>query len=424
MNLAQIFRIFKRRWLFMVIPAALVLTITIFTAEEAVIPPPSYNVGVRFLVSPPLPDDTMLADESARAEEEARYYQWLTSEYLTNGLADWVNGIGFAEKVAAKTAEKGFEVDPLVLFNGTSADAIRSRLTIIMNYGDRDALQALMESAIEVIEEENASGIPHLGLDSPAEIVLLDRPVVNEVPASIGNQLDLPVRIVLAIIAGLLIGFAVEYFDPYIRDKQDVAEAGLPILAHGKPDTIGRELRDTLLLQETVPSSIVIVGTAGKTIDEVSLEVAYSLAQAMALSGRKTVLVDAILERPLLHTIAAVDNRSGFAESLAHNDSVRLQKTNVKNLSVLSGGNAGDAAADLVSGPNLPGIVAGLKRASDFLVFVAPPPMSGMSAAVIGNYVDGVVLHVEQGLTWHSGLEMAREQIGRSRTVLSGVVIS
>ena len=418
MNLAQIFRIFRRRWLFMVIPAALVLAITIFTAEEAVIPPPSYNVGVRFLVSPPLPAD------NATAEEEARYYQWLTSEYLTNGLADWVNGIGFAEKVTAKTAEKGFEVDPLVLFRSTSADAIRSRLTIIMNYSDRDALQALMESAIEVIEEENAIGIPHLGLESPAEIVLLDRPVVDEVPASIGNQLDLPVRVVLAIIAGLLVGFAVEYFDPYIRDKQDVAEAGLPILAHGKPDTIGRQLRDTVLLQETVPDSIVLVGTAGKVIDEMSLEVAYSMAQAMALSGRKTVLVDATLERPLLHTIANVDNQSGFAESLANNDPVRLQQTKTKNLSVLSGGNAGSAAADLVSSPNLPGIVAGLKNASDMLIFVAPPPMSGMASAVIANHVDGVVLHIEQGLTWHSGLEMARESIGRTRSnIIGGVVV-
>ncbi|MEM9774883.1 MAG: hypothetical protein AAF902_09900 [Chloroflexota bacterium] len=417
MNLAQIFRIFRRRWLFMVIPAALVLAITILTAEEAVIPPPSYNVGVRFLISPPLPAD------NATAEEEARYYQWLTSEYLTNGLADWVNGIGFAEKVAAKTAEKGYEVDPLVLFNGTSADAIRSRLTIIMNYSDRDALQALMESAIEVIAEENASGIPHLGLESPAEIVLLDRPVVNEVPASIGNQLDLPIRIVLAIITGLLIGFVVEYFDPYIRDKQDVAETGLPILAHGKPDTVGRKLRDALLLQETVPNSIVIAGTVGKVIDEMSLEVAYSLAQAMALSGRKTVLVDGILERPLLHTMGSVDNKSGFAESLANNDPIRLQRTKIENLSMLSGGNAGDRAPDLMSSPHLPGIVAGLKKASDILIFVAPPPMSGMASAVLAHHVDGVVLHIEQGLTWHSGLEMARDTIGQTRSTIMGCVV-
>ena len=290
MNLAQIFRIFRRRWLFMVIPAAVVLGIALVTAEEAVIPPPSYNVGVRFLISPPLPDD------NATAEEEARYYQWLTSEYLTNGLADWVNGIGFAEKVTAKTAAKGFEVDPLVLFNGTSADAIRSRLTIIMNYGDRDALQALTESAIEVIEEENASGIPHLGLDSPAEIVLLDRPVVNEVPASIGNQLDLPVRIVFAIIVGLLIGFLVEYFDPAVRDVDDLWEQGHEVLAHGKPEKIGRELRGALLLQEPQPHSILIGGTAGKTLDENSMTVAYKLAIAMAKSGRKTILVDGVVQ--------------------------------------------------------------------------------------------------------------------------------
>ncbi|MFK7801763.1 MAG: hypothetical protein AB8G95_09045 [Anaerolineae bacterium] len=416
MNLSQIFRIFRRRWLFMVIPAALVLLLTILTAEEAVLPPPSYNVGVRFLISPPLPAD------SATAEEEARYYQWLTSEYLTNGMADWTNGIGFAEKVSAKMSERGVEVDPLLIFNGTSADAIRSRLTVIMNYGDREALQVMMESAIEVIEEENASGIPHLGLDSPAEIVLLDRPVVNEVPASIGNQLDLPVRIVLALIVGLLVGFLVEYFDPYVRDTEDVALTGLTILAQGESEKMGPNLRGSLLLQDPIPGSIVIGGTAGRIVDEASIDVAYSLAIAMANSGRKTILIDGILSRPLLHTLAGVDNQSGFAESLSTNETVRLQQANVENLSVLAAGNAGEKAADLVSSPYLAGVIERLKQESDVLIVLAPPPVFGSDMALLGAQVDGVVLNVERGQSWIKSVQAAVDQLEQNGIGIYGAV--
>jgi capsular polysaccharide biosynthesis protein len=418
MNLSQIFRIFRRRWLFMVIPAAIVLFLTILTAEEAVLPPPSYNVGVRFLISPPLPD------AGASPIEQERYYQWLTSEYLTNGMADWVNGIGFAEKVSAKMVERGFEVDSLRIFGGTSADAIRSRLTVIMNDGDRDALQVMMESAIEVIEEENASGIPHLGLDSPAEIVLLDRPVVNEVPASIGNQLDLPVRIVLALIVGLLVGFLVEYFDPFIRDQEDVALSGIPILAAGAAGKIGPNLRGSLLLQNPVPRSVVIGGTVGKVVDELSIEVAYSLAVAMAHSGRQVILVDGVLERPLLHSLAQSQNQVGLAESLLTNAPLPLQTTNVDGLRFVAAGNGGDRSKDLVSSPHLAELIASLKAEDAFLIVLAPPPAAGMDLVLLAAQVDAVVLNVECGQTWYAGLKAAEKQLQKGSTKLIGLVVS
>lgn len=423
MNLSQIFRIFRRRWLFMVIPAALVLLLTILTAEETVLPPPSYNVGVRFLISPPLAAEDAPDRPTAGVDEE-RYYQWVTSEYLTNGVADWVNGIGFAEKVSGKIAERGVDVDALTIFNTISADAIRSRLTIIMNYGDRDALQAMIEAAIEVIEEENASGIPHLGLESPAEIVLLDRPVVNEVPASIGNQLDLPVRIVLAIIVGLLVGFLVEYFDPYVRDASDIAKFDRPILASGPPEKNGAALRGSLLLQNPPPESVVIGGTAGSVIDESSVDVAYNLGVAMAHSGRKTIIVDGVLARPLLHSLTNGDNNSGFAEALAHNAPLQLQPTAVEHLMLLAAGNAGERANDLISSPTLAGIIRELKEKTDFLILLAPPPQSGLDLALLGAQVDGVVLHVERGQTWHSGLEAARQTLSQNRLNLIGFVDS
>ena len=419
MNLSQIFRIFRRRWPFMVIPAVIVLGITILTAEEAVIPPSNYNVGVRFLISPPL------LDENATSADEERYYQWLTSEYLTNGMADWANGIGFAERVSEKMAEDGIEVDPIVIFNGTSADAIRSRLTIIMNYGDRDALQAMIEAAIEVLEEENAAGIPHLGLESPAEIVLLDRPVVNEVPASIGNQLDLPIRIVLAVITGLLIGFLVEYFDPYVRDAEDVRHKGLPVLAQGESKTIGRDLRGALLLQDPAPSSVVIGGTAGTTFDESSLYVAYELAVAMANSGRKTILVDGVLSNPLMHTVAQVDNESGLADSLATNAPLRLQDSSIPNLSVLAGGSATVInGSDLAASPNLAGVMTRLKKESDMLIVVAPPPKTGLDMALLGAHTDGVVLHIEKGLTWFSAIEHGEEILDLGQANLLGTAVT
>ena len=232
MDFNTLIRIFHRRWLFMVIPAAIVLVAAVVTAETAVVPGPVYNVGVRFLVAPPTIDPA--SDPDIISDEENRYYQWLTSEYVVNGgMADWVNSIDFAERVTARIeADTGQQVDPLALFGSISGDAIRSRLTLVINSGDRAVAEAAINAAIAVVLEESGDVIPHQTGDDAA-VTLLDRPLVNEIAPPITGQLDLPIRIFVALVAGLLVGFLVEYFDPFIRSREEIEDM-MPVLGEIK----------------------------------------------------------------------------------------------------------------------------------------------------------------------------------------------
>ena len=226
MNLLLYWQILKRRWLTMLIPTVMVLILTVATAEEAVIPPPVYTVGVRFLVAPPDIDENEIPN--LIEDEENRYYQWLTSEYVVNGLADWVNSIRFAELVSEQAAAEGVAIDPLAIFGNISSDAIRSRLTMTVNYGDRDDLAVIMDQAIAAVVTQNGLGVPHLNGET-AVVMLLDEPIINEIAPSITGQLDLPVRIVIALFIGVLVGVLMEYFDPYIRSSAELEEAGLDV---------------------------------------------------------------------------------------------------------------------------------------------------------------------------------------------------
>lgn len=226
MNLLHYWHILQRRWLVMVIPAAVVLFVTIITAEEAVIPPPVYNVGVRFLVAPPDIEEDEIPN--LIEGEENRYYQWLTSEYVVNGLADWVNSVRFAELISEELADDGIDIEPLALFGGINADAIRSRLTMTISYQNRDDLDAIIQAAIDILVTQNGVGVPHLNGET-AEVMLLDQPIINEIAPSITGQLDLPVRIIVAIFVGVLIGMLVEYFDPYVRSTAELEEAGFDV---------------------------------------------------------------------------------------------------------------------------------------------------------------------------------------------------
>ncbi len=217
MELRTYWNIFRRRWLLAVIPAAIVIVISLITYEA---PPQTYNTGVRFIVGQPL-------TPAAAAEDEERYYAWLTSEYVVNGLTDWVRGNTFATAVSAELAERGVEVPPYEI--GIAADNARSMLTLSMNHSDPERLAAIMEATITVLKEQNAEALPQLGGES-AVLTQLDTPTVNPIPAGIRSQLDLPLRVVIAIGLGIALALVVEYLDPRIHGRDDLQTMELEIL--------------------------------------------------------------------------------------------------------------------------------------------------------------------------------------------------
>jgi capsular polysaccharide biosynthesis protein len=217
MELRRYWQIFLRRWLFVVIPTAIVLIIGLATYQA---PPPAYNVGVTFIVS-------QQPSEAATGEDQERYYSWLTSEYIVNGLADWVIGNAFKTAVSAELAAQGYDIPAGAI--GIVADNVRSKLQISMSHNDPEALAAMMDAVITVVTEQNAVALPQLGGET-AVLYLNDEPIVNQVPTGIRSQLDLPLRVGLAIVAGLGLALLAEYLDPTVRERREVEEIGLSIL--------------------------------------------------------------------------------------------------------------------------------------------------------------------------------------------------
>ncbi len=220
MELRHYWKLIKRRWLLILLPMLVVLAVGIATYSP---PAPAFNVGVRFIVGQePLDAPTMLS-------EEQRYYNWLTSEYVVNGLTDWIRGGGFATAVSDHLATQGHSIPSGAIQGGLGADNARSMLTVSLSAGDAETLAAMMDGVIVVLTEQNAIGLPQLGGET-AVITQLDQPIINPVPSGIRQQLDLMIRIILAVGAGLGLALLAEYFDPTIQDRESLNEIGLTIL--------------------------------------------------------------------------------------------------------------------------------------------------------------------------------------------------
>ena len=219
MELRRYWKVLKRRWLLVLIPALVVLVIGLATYQP---PADLYQTGVRFLVGQTPATGNVLKDEE-------RYYNWLTSEYIVNGLTDWVRGGEFSEAVSAYLAEEGHEIPANAVQAGLVADNARSMLTLSLTHGDAQLLAQMMDGVIAVLTTENAQALPQLGGET-AVLTQLDQPVVSPLPAGISSQLDLPLRIILALLAGVFLALLVEYLDPTIRDREEAEGLGLQIL--------------------------------------------------------------------------------------------------------------------------------------------------------------------------------------------------
>lgn len=103
-------------------------------------------------------------------------------------------------------------------------------MVLSMTYHDAAILEQMLNKAAAVLKEQNDLGLPQLG-GIPAELVQLDEPIVNQVPASITKQLELPLRILLAIGAGIGLAFLVDYLDPTVRERKELESMGIRVIA-------------------------------------------------------------------------------------------------------------------------------------------------------------------------------------------------
>lgn len=185
-------------------------------------PARAFNAGVRFIVGQPPGTEALTSDQE-------RYYNWLGSEYIVNGLTDWIRGGKFAEAVSDYLAGKGLDVPPGAIQGGLAADNARSMLTISLTGSDPQLVEQMMDGVIAVMTEQNATALPQLGGEQ-AILTQLDEPVVNPISAGLRSQLDLPLRIVLALIAGVGLALLANYLDPTFRDREELESLGLPVI--------------------------------------------------------------------------------------------------------------------------------------------------------------------------------------------------
>jgi len=219
MELRTYWRIIVRRWWLVVAP---VMVVILYLAATYVPPGPVYQVVMRFAAG---------TRPAGLSEDYDRYYPWLTSEYIANGLADVAETGAFAHAVAARLGEAGLEIQPGAVQQAIVTDNAQSILVVYLNWPDAEQIVAVAQAVTAELTTNGTAYYPQLAGIEPA-VRPLDAPVPAPLPPGLRAQLMGPViKIGLALVAGIALALLWHYLDPTVREAAELEELGWVVLA-------------------------------------------------------------------------------------------------------------------------------------------------------------------------------------------------
>ena len=259
-------------------------------------------------------------------------------------------------------------------------------------------------------------------------------------PSSPNVTLNLVLGAVVGVIFGLGIAFFLEFLDTSVKTLDDVERylqvsvlAVIPkdvgiLLKHSgaSPDAEAyRILRTNIEFNRKNPednSITIISGGAGEGKSTTLINLAYICAQG----GYTTLMIDADLRRPRLHTHLDVNNSVGLTNYLTTDlmlEDVILQ-TPVDNLYFMPSGILPADAAGILNSRRMSELIQDVKQRFD-LVLVDSPPILGVSdASVLASEVDLTIIVIQHRKLPRNMLLRVKQAVENVGGNIIGVVLN
>jgi len=233
MELRQYGKIIRRHlWVVILLPLVVLIAGLLFRSP----PIPLYQATVRLIIDvPPLP-------ASEQGAFDPRYYAALATEYLMDDFSGFVTGDVIAASVSRRLEGQGITVPPGVIQGSTSSEKVHRLLTLRITWRDPHEALAIAEATVEALREESPKYFARL-LGQPPQISVFDGPKVVPLGIPLRERLDLPIRLLLGLIAGLGLAFLLDCLDDTIREAKEVEALGISVLGHIPAPSIWERLR-------------------------------------------------------------------------------------------------------------------------------------------------------------------------------------
>lgn len=363
--------------------------------------------------------------------------------------------------------------DQFIIYRQTMARALVAEARDLI----KDQLDTLgseqKDSSYELMLQDKYESLRILEAMQDGDFRLMSRAMAPGVPFTPQTERNLILALVVGLVLGAGLAFLIEYLDKRVKDEKTLERvSGLPVLAsvpalggrwkrprNGRRSTtaIGfagpgaallepfRTLRSSLQYFDVEGDMRTLLVTSalaqeGKTITTVNLAI------SLALSGKRVIVLEADLRRPMVHEYLNLENKVGLSSLLAGQSSVSgaLQLVLMdafippkarrdhngesdrlvlrKNLYCLTSGPLPPNPAELLGSVRMAHVISELKHMADYVLIDTPPVLPVSDALTLAPHADGVILAARLYSTTREEMEELRNLLNRAGVRVIGVV--
>jgi len=306
-----------------------------------------------------------------------------------------------------------------------------------------------------------------LSASSGAGIKIVDIARMPENPISKNEMRYYILGVILGLGLGLALAFIMEFNDTSVKSNDDIERyLNLPVLgtiphiSFNKKEELKIKRKSSKSSKETVvtqyprhllnfsgdesvtaeayrslrtnlsfvspdnPVKCIVITSSGPSEGK-SLTIS-NLALAYAQMGKRTLLIDTDLRRPVLHHIFNVKREPGFTDLFASNAQfdVATRPTQNENLTFIPAGIFTPNPAELIASQKMATLIDYLKENYDMIFFDTPPIIAVTDAPLLGTKVDGVLLVVRSHKTSREVAERAVSNLTNVGVKCIGAVLN
>lgn len=178
-------------------------------------------------------------------------------------------------------------------------------------------------------------------------------------------------------------------------------------------------------LSISVPSELKTVVVTSSHPGEGKTTIALGLARTQAVSGRKTLLIDADTRNPAVHKALGVSVGPGLTEILDDStDEANVLTDNHSGLDFITAGAPAHDPLPLLDSAAMDILLEKMTERYDLVVIDTPPVMAGLDACALSRKTDTTLLIVRWSKTPRAVVKHSLRELGRTSGRLVGAILN